>query len=40
MNQMKAIVNTRYGSPDVLQVREVAVPPPGDREVQIRIHAA
>jgi len=37
---LKAIVWTRYGSPDVLQLREVATPPPRDNEVLIRIHAA
>jgi NADPH:quinone reductase-like Zn-dependent oxidoreductase len=37
---MKAIVCTSYGSPDVLQLREVAKPSPQDDEVLIRIHAA
>jgi NADPH:quinone reductase-like Zn-dependent oxidoreductase len=37
---MKAIVCTKYGSPDVLQLREVAKPAPQDDEVLIRIHAA
>lgn len=37
---MKAIICTRYGSPDVLQVREVARPEPKDDEVLIRVHAA
>ena len=30
---MKAIVQTRYGSPDVLQVRDVAEPVVGDDQV-------
>ncbi len=37
---MKAIVYTRYGSPDVLQYQEVAQPTPKDNEVLIRVHAA
>lgn len=37
--QMKAIVNTEYGSPDVLQIKEVDQPAPKDNEVLIRIHA-
>jgi NADPH:quinone reductase-like Zn-dependent oxidoreductase len=37
---MKAIVCTKYGSPDVLQLQVVAKPVPKDDEVRIRIHAA
>ena len=37
---MKAVVWTRYGSPDVLQLREVAKPTPKDNEVLIRVHAS
>lgn len=36
---MKAIVTTKYGSPDVLQFREVEKPAPKADEVLIRIHA-
>jgi NADPH:quinone reductase-like Zn-dependent oxidoreductase len=37
---MKAIVCTQYGSPDVLQLQEVAKPAPQNEEVLIKIHAA
>jgi NADPH:quinone reductase-like Zn-dependent oxidoreductase len=36
---MKAIVNTHYGSPDVLQLTEVATPSPADDEVLIKVQA-
>ncbi len=36
---MKAIVLTKFGPPDVLQLREVATPAPKDNEVLIKIYA-
>ena len=37
---MKAIVLTRYGSPDFFELREVAKPAPKDHEALIKVHAA
>jgi NADPH:quinone reductase-like Zn-dependent oxidoreductase len=37
---MKAIICPKYGSPDVLQLLELAKPAPQDDEVLIQIHAA
>ena len=37
---MKAVVMDRYGTPDVLEVREVPTPTPKANEVLVRVHAA
>ncbi len=37
---MQAVVNDRYGPPDVLEIRSVAVPAPGAGEVLVEVAAA
>ena len=37
---MKAIVCTKYGSPDVLEIKEVEKPSPTEEEVLVKIYAA
>ena len=36
---MKAVIYERYGSPDVLEFREVPMPVPGDHEILVRVRA-
>jgi NADPH:quinone reductase-like Zn-dependent oxidoreductase len=37
---VKAMVTTQYGSPDVLQLREIAIPTPAEDEVLIKLYAS
>jgi len=39
-NVVKAIVQARYGLPDVLQLKDIDKPRPEDDEVLVRVHAA
>jgi NADPH:quinone reductase-like Zn-dependent oxidoreductase len=39
-NSMKAMVRDAYGSPDVLELRDIDIPEIADDEVLVRVHAA
>ncbi|WP_277209162.1 zinc-dependent alcohol dehydrogenase family protein [Isoptericola croceus] len=38
-DQMKAVVLTRFGGVDALELHDVSVPPVGPRQVRVRVHA-
>ena len=37
--QMKAVIRTEYGSPDVMRLEEVSKPAPADDELLVKVHA-
>jgi NADPH:quinone reductase-like Zn-dependent oxidoreductase len=37
---MQAIVYRQYGSPDVLSLRDIPAPAPGDDEVLVKVEAS
>jgi putative PIG3 family NAD(P)H quinone oxidoreductase len=37
---MRAVLLTRFGGPDVLEIRDVPAPEPGPREIQVRVRAS
>ncbi len=39
-NLLKAMICTKYGSPDVLQLKEVETPVPDDNQLLVKVHAS
>ena len=39
MSKMKAYTNPKYGSPDVMELKEMPLPEPKDKEVRVKVKA-
>lgn len=37
---MKAVVYTQYGSPDVLEIKEIETPVPSDHQIRVKVYAS